>query len=122
MKKKKISLQKNQGFFFFKNIGLERSKSESTFLWRGHLMHIQANFGDSIYSFFEFVRWLFVLNVMMSILFLLIVLPSMWQFDWTNTDAFTFFDILIGNECQKSWCVRTQKDKTKTKKKKKKKG
>ena len=72
--------------------------SNGFFLWRKHLLSIQSNFGESIYAFFSFARWIFVLNFIMGITFLLLIIPHVWNMDYVNLTFTDVMNMLVGNE------------------------
>ena len=55
-------------------------------LWKGHLKEVEGNFGTAVVSYFIFLRWLFLMNLIIFILwFGLAVIP---QLIWVaKTDA-----------------------------------
>lgn len=55
-------------------------------LWKGHMKEVEGNFGTAVVSYFIFLRWLFLMNLVIFILwFGLVVIP---QLVWVaETDA-----------------------------------
>ena len=86
------------GFFFIiSNIHLNFFR---LVLWHGHLREIRCSHGLGIYAFFLFLRWLFFLNLLFSIISTFIWMPFLIQYTFTeimltdigtNQERFEFF-------------------------------
>ena len=50
-------------------------------LWKGHLKQVEGHFGTAVVSYFIFLRWLFILNlIIFAFWFGLVVIPqSIWE-------------------------------------------
>lgn len=56
-------------------------------LWRHSLLKIQSNFGESTMAYFEFIRWLFLLNLFAAVLYGgIILLPGALNEQWTTDE------------------------------------
>ena len=54
-------------------------------LWKGHLKEVEGNFGTAVVSYFIFLRWLFLMNLVIFILwFGLAVIPQLIWVAKTN--------------------------------------
>lgn len=54
-------------------------------LWKGHLKEVEGNFGTAVVSYFIFLRWLFVMNLIIFLLwFGLVVIPQLVWVAGTN--------------------------------------
>lgn len=80
-----------------------REENEEFFLLRRQLVEIQSNFGESIYAFFQFTRWLLMLNVVLSILFSTLIFPHIYDFSWSEHSFKNYVSIVFGDEYEHSW-------------------
>lgn len=70
-------------------------------LWHSTLKDIEGHFGSGYASYFKFLRWIFVMNFMVTILLLLVVaLPQLFfditKSNVTNSVGFEVKDIFTG--------------------------
>merc|ERR1719206_593628 len=79
------------------------SGSAGLFLWRKHLVKIQGNFGESIFLFFQFTRWLMLLNLGISIIYGFLIFCHIANFDFGAHSASIYPDMLLGSEYTSSW-------------------
>ena len=74
-----------------------RQVGSSIELWHSAIKVIEGHFGSGIATYFKFLRWLFIVNMIgciFSILF--VVLPqSLKQLSWNEN--FSSWDLLLGN-------------------------
>ena len=62
--------------------------SFSFVLWHGHLREIRCSHGLGLYAFFLFLRWLFLLNILVSIISAFVWLPFLLQYSLTELKLF----------------------------------
>lgn len=81
-------------------INLQRSQRRDPMpVWRAAIKRIEGRFGTGTASFFVFLRWLFLLNCVMSAFWLaLVVLPNVVTFDYGFyiTQTFTVDQLISG--------------------------
>ncbi|XP_066251004.1 transmembrane channel-like protein 7 isoform X2 [Euwallacea similis] len=66
-------------------------------LWYGPLKQIEGNFGTGVASFFKFLRWLFLLNLLLALISVgFIVMPKVTQDTYQQTDDWHIFDLITG--------------------------
>ncbi|XP_066141953.1 transmembrane channel-like protein 7 [Euwallacea fornicatus] len=66
-------------------------------LWYGPLKQIEGNFGTGVASFFKFLRWLFILNLLMALISVgFIVMPKVTQDTYQQTYDWHISDIITG--------------------------
>lgn len=54
-------------------------------LWEGHLKEVEGNFGTAVVSYFIFLRWLFLMNLIIFLMwFGLVVIPQLVWVAGTN--------------------------------------
>jgi len=73
------------------------------FLWRSHLVQIQGNFGESIFAFFQFTRWLFMVNLVTLILYAVLIACHMYNFDFLDFSLSEYGTMVLGAETTNSW-------------------
>lgn len=73
-------------------------RRDPIFLWRGKIKKIEGQFGSGVASFFIFSRFLFLLNVVLSSFYgLLVILPMALAYDYSSTtETFSPQNLLDG--------------------------
>ncbi|VEN60992.1 unnamed protein product [Callosobruchus maculatus] len=75
-------------------------------LWYDALKKIEGNFGSGVGSFFKFLRWIFILNSVISIVsFAFVVLPQITYSGDVNatTEDFHWHDVFTGESYRKNF-------------------
>ncbi|XP_011299898.1 transmembrane channel-like protein 5 isoform X1 [Fopius arisanus] len=83
--------------FFMKTFIAMREITSTMELWYGPIKSIEGHFGSGVATYFKFLRWLLILNVINCILsFFFVVLPQS-LFATHGNSTYNFWDIFIGN-------------------------
>jgi len=75
--------------------------------WKSNLKPVEGKFGSGVLSYFKFLRWLFLLNVLISFLVLAFVVAPQLMYSpsyKSNTASFTGMEFLTG----KGWFLNTE--------------
>ena len=67
-------------------------------VWRGSIKRIEGTFGSGLGSFFTFLRWLFLVNLLIATVYItLVILPMAIRFDYDLiTETFNWFNVIDG--------------------------
>lgn len=65
-------------------------------LWRGLVTEMEAHHGPNVAAVFHFMRWLFLLNAAIALLFLFILVPVWSDFDWGALSTHSYRGLVIG--------------------------
>lgn len=70
-------------------------------LWYGTLKTVEGHFGSGVATYFKFVRWLFIMNVLVMIVLLGFVVVPQVLFDWfigtPTTNSVKYLDFFTGD-------------------------
>ncbi|EGD81772.1 hypothetical protein PTSG_02485 [Salpingoeca rosetta] len=67
-------------------------------IWSRSIKRIEGYFGSGLASFFTFLRWLFLVNLLISVVYIcLVILPMAIRFDYNGiTESFQWYNVIDG--------------------------
>ncbi|XP_063993925.1 transmembrane channel-like protein 5 [Diachasmimorpha longicaudata] len=83
--------------FFMKSFVAMREFSSTIELWYGPIKSIEGHFGSGVATYFKFLRWLLILNVINCILSMFFIVLPQSMFATYGNSTFNFGDFFIGN-------------------------
>ncbi|XP_015111928.1 transmembrane channel-like protein 5 [Diachasma alloeum] len=83
--------------FFMKLFIAMREVSSTIELWYGAIKSIEGHFGSGVATYFKFLRWLLILNVINCVLSMFFIVLPQSLFATYGDSTFNFGDFFIGN-------------------------